>query len=41
VLEGGEGQGADLQQVTLAKELREKGLARRKRSRAAKKGRRK
>jgi deoxyribonuclease IV len=41
VLEGGEGQGADLQQVTLAKELREKGLARRKRSRAAKKRRRK
>jgi deoxyribonuclease-4 len=27
LLEGGEGQGADLQQVTLAKELREEGLA--------------
>ena len=38
LLEGGEGQGADAQQVGLAKELREEGLARRKRSRAAKKG---
>ena len=38
LLEGGEGQGADLQQVTLANELRADGLARRKRSRAAKKG---
>ena len=38
LLEGGEGQGTDLQQVTLAKELRADGLARRKRSRAAKKG---
>jgi deoxyribonuclease-4 len=37
LLEGGEGQGADLQQVTLAKELREEGLAKRTRSRAAKK----
>ena len=38
LLEGGEGQGTDLQQVTLANELRADGLARRKRSRAAKKG---
>jgi deoxyribonuclease-4 len=41
LLEGGEGQGADLQQVTLAKELREEGLAarggKRKPRRAAKK----
>jgi deoxyribonuclease-4 len=42
LLEGGEGQGADLQQVTLAKELREEGLAARgggkpRRRRAAKK----
>jgi deoxyribonuclease IV len=29
LLEGGEGQGADLQQVTLAKELREEGIAQR------------
>jgi deoxyribonuclease IV len=38
LLEGGEGQGADLQQVTLAKELRAEGVARRKRSQAARKG---
>src|SRR5215213_2693936 len=38
LLEGGEGQGADAQQVGLAKELREEGLTKRKRSRSAKKG---
>src|SRR5829696_8192374 len=38
LLEGGEGQGADAEQIAIAKELREEGLARRKRSRSAKKG---